>query len=294
MDKIFEMLGIEKLDESKQTELKETLQTVIELKAQDIAESKVEELVEDKKQALVEEYEEKFTTYKDSVTSKFSNFVDNILDEEMVIPENVVRFAKLGELYQDLIEQFKTRLAIDEGMISNEVKDMLSEAKDEIISLRGKVDESTGQVLELEQDASEMAAQLYIRKKCDGLTESQKKKVIDLLGDEIIKENIDKKYKTILNSLKIMNESDDEKTSNFECEECGNKETIKEGGDTTCPECGKKMSKVKESDDDGDDDGSDKEDKEDKEDDVNESTLNESGSPWASYKNIWLNSLKTD
>jgi len=293
MDKIFEMLGIEKLDESKQTELKETLQTVIELKAQDIAESKVEELVESKKQALVEEYEEKFTTYKDSVTSKFSNFVDNILDEEMVIPENVVRFARLGELYQDLIEQFKTRLAIDEGMISNEVKDMLSEAKDEILSLRKKVDESTGQVLELEQDASEMAAQLYIRKKCDGLTESQKKKVIDLLGDEIIKENIDKKYQTILDSLKIMSEAKDEKTDNYECSECGNKETIKEGGDTTCPECGSKMKKIKESDDDdGDNDGSDKEDK--KDDDVNESTLSESNSPWASYKTIWLNSLKTD
>jgi len=287
MDKIFEMLGIEKLDESKQNELKETLQTVIDLKAQDIAESKVEDLVESKKQDLVEEYENKFNTYKDSVTSKFSNFVDNILDEEMVIPENVIKYARLGELYQDLIEQFKTRLAIDEGMISDEVNEMLSEAKEEIVSLRTKVDEGTGQVLELEQDASEMAAQLYIRQKCDGLTESQKKKVIDLLGDEIIKENIDKKYKTIMESLNLLSEEED-KTSDYECSECGNKETIKEGGDTKCPECGASMKKVEESDDNDDDgDGDD--------DDVNESLnkkLNESKSP--KIQDIWLNSLKTE
>ncbi len=286
MDKIFEMLGIEKLDESKQNELKETLQTVIELKAQDIAESKVEDLVKSKKQDLVEEYENKFNTYKDSVTSKFSNFVDNILDEEMVIPENIVKYARLGELYQDLIEQFKTRLAIDEGMITDEVNEILIEAKDEISTLRTKVDENTGQILELEQDASEMAAQLYIRKKCDGLTESQKKKVIDLLGDELIKENIDKKFKTITESLSILSEEDD-KTSNFECSECGNKETIKEGGDTKCPECGATMKKVEEDDTDDDDDGNDDED-------INESSkriVNES-SP--KLQDIWLNSLKTE
>jgi len=295
MDKIFEMLGIEKLDESKQNELKETLQTVIELKAQDIAESKVEALVEEKKQELVEEYENKFNTYKDGVTSKFSNFVDNVLDEEMVIPENVIKYAKLGELYEDLIEQFKVRLAIDEGMISDEVTEMLSEAKEEIITLRDKVDESTGNILELEQDASEMAAQLYIRQKCDGLTESQKKKVIDLIGDEIIKENIDKKYETIVESLNILNEDDDEdddsgkdngdedgKTFEAVCPECGNKETVKEGDDMKCPECGAKMKK-----------GEDKKD-------VKESSksksdiLDESKSPWSTYKTIWLNSLKSD
>ena len=286
MDKIFEMLNIDKLDESKQNELKETLRTVIELKAQDIAEAKVSDLVKEEKEKLAEKYEAKFDEYKGTVTSKFSGFVDNVLDEEMTIPKNVIKYAKLGELYHDLVEQFKTRLAIDEGMIDSEVQGMLKEAKEEITSLRSKVDESTGKIMDLESDASEMAAKLYIQEKVSGMTESQKAKVVSLLGDEIVKENIDKKFDTIVESLNLLegndddddDDDDDKKTFEAVCEDCGNKETLKEDSDMKCPECGGKMGKVK----------------------VDESTnnssknpLNENG-PLAAYKNIWLNALKTE
>lgn len=284
MDKIFEMLGVEKLDESKQNELKETLQTVVDLKSDELAESKVSELLKEEKEKLVEEFETKFDTYKDNITSKFSNFVDGVIDEEMIIPENVIKYAKLGELYQDLIEQFKVRLAIDENVINDEVKSMLSEAKDEIISLRKSLDEKTGTVLELEEDASEMAAQLYIRKKCDGLTESQKTKVINLLGDEVIKENIDKKFNTIMESLKLLSEGDTD-TFEAECPECGNKETLKEEDDMKCPECGKQMKKVEKKDDDEDDK------KKNESKSKSKTSLNEDNA-WATYRNIWIDSLK--
>ena len=290
MDKIFEILGIERLDESKQEELKETLKTVIDIKAQEIAESKVEGLLEEAKTKLTEEYETKFDEYKDSLTSKFSNFVDSVLDEEMIIPENVIKFAKQGELYHELIEQFKTRLAIDEGMISEEVRGMLKEAKEEIESLRTKLDESKGVTLDLEKDASEMAAQLYIREKCDGLTESQKKYVINLLGNEIVKENIDKKFNIIKDTMGLLKESDDEKNeeegeeSVFEmaCESCGNKESIKEEvSEKECPECGGTMKPAE----------SVKEGRVVTEDDKKQS-LNEDKSPWETYKGIWLKSIK--
>jgi predicted RNA-binding Zn-ribbon protein involved in translation (DUF1610 family) len=302
MDKIFEILGLEKLDESKQEDLKETLKTVIEVKATELAESKVEGLLETEKTKLKEEYETKFDTYRDGLTSKFSNFVDTVLDEEMVIPENVQKWAKQGELYHELVEQFKTRLAIDEGMISDEVRGMLKEAKDEIENLRAKVDEATGTNLDLEQDASEMAAQLYIREKCDGLTESQKKHVISLLGDEIIKESIDKKFSIIVDTMGIkINESDDEdkddkgddkdkdddkdeKVFEMSCESCGNKETVKEEADEMeCPECGKNMKPSKEKVEEGHSEVKD----EDK------GQLNEGdASPWETYKSVWLQGIK--
>lgn len=293
MDKIFEILGIERLDESKQEELKETLKTVVDIKAQEIAESKVVELLEEAKTKLTEEYETKFDEYKDSLTSKFSNFVDSVLDEEMIIPENVIKFAKQGELYHELIEQFKTRLAIDEGMISDEVRGMLKEAKEEIEALRTKLDETKGVNLDLEKDASEMAAQLYIREKCDGLTESQKKYVINLLGNEVVKESIDKKFAIIVETMGKLKESDDKKveeegdeidgeTWDMTCEACGNKETIKEElKEMECPECGGNMkpaSAVKEGKSVVDDD--------------KKKSLNEDKSPWETYKGIWLKSIK--
>jgi len=291
MDKIFEILGVERLDESKQAELKETLKTVIDVKATELAESKVESLLGEAKTKLKEEYEVKFDEYKDGLTSKFSNFVDSVLDEEMVIPENVIKFARQGELYHELIEQFKTRLAIDEGMISAEVREMLKEAKGEIEALRGKLDESKGVNLNLEKDASEMAAQLYIREKCDGLTESQKKHVISLLGDEIVKESIDKKYDIIVNTMGILKEDDDKDADDkdgdtdpvFEmtCEECGNKETVKEEVDNMeCPECGASMKPSPEKANEG------------KSNDKGKKNLNEEKTPWETYKSMWIKSIK--
>lgn len=297
MDKIFEILGIERLDESKQEELKETLKVIVETKAEELSESKVAEKLEGEKEKLKEEYETKFEDYRESLTSKFSNFVDNVLDEEMVIPENVLKFASQGELYHELIEQFKTRLAIDEGMISDEVRGMLKEAKEEIETLREKIDESTGKFLELEQDASEMAAQLYIREKCDGLTESQKKHVMNLMGDEVIKENIDKKFSVIVNTMGIITESEDEEEDKdddkdndkdevfeMECSDCGNIESVKEKMDEMeCPECkgSMKPKKVEESKKTGQ-----------SEVDGDKESLNEEKTPWETYKSVWLNSIK--
>lgn len=198
--KVLEMLGADKIDESKQAEIQEVLNTIIEAKASEIANGKVEASLNEEKEKLVEEFEKKFEDYKEDVTSKFSNFVDSILEEEMVIPEKIVRYARLGELYEDLIDQFKVRLAIDEGLLDGEVKSMLGEAKEEIVTLRASVNELTGQKLTLEKDARDLATHVYLRKKCDGLTESQKSSVMNIL-DGASKDEIDRKFKIVVESI---------------------------------------------------------------------------------------------
>jgi hypothetical protein len=301
MDKIFELLGIEKLDESKQEDLKTALQTVVESKASELAESKVETMLEEKEETLKEEYEQKFNEYKDDITTKFSNFVDSVLDEEMVIPENIKKFAHLGEAYEELIEQFKVKLAIDEDMIDEETKSMLKEAKQEIEDLRERVDEMKGKNLDLEKDSAKMAAHIYIRQKCDGLTEAQKKHVINLLDGIIVKEDIDKKFEIIIESLNIKldekgcktneeeeEEKDEEKgTVNAECPECGNKETVKEGGDMTCPECGAKMKAVQEEEKEEEGKGSAEAMEEEKEEKIEENK-----SPTNTWSEIWVDMIK--
>lgn len=212
ISKVLEMLGVDKIDESKQTEIKDTLKTIIEAKATEIAKESSAKLIAEQRQQLAEEFETKFTTYKDDVTSKFSNFVDSILDEELVIPEKIQRYARLGELYEDLINQFKVRLAVDEGVLSDEVKGMLKEAKTEIVSLRKEVNELTGKKLELERDAKDLATHIYLRKKADGLTESQKTTVFDLL-EGADKETIDKKFDVIVESLKPVEETKIDETT---------------------------------------------------------------------------------
>ena len=95
-----------------------------------------------------------------------------VLDEELKIPEKVLHYAKIGEEYQPLIEQFKVKMAIDEGVLTDEVKSILKEAKEEIQSLKSELNKATAEKMELTEDAKEMAVHIYLRKKCDGLVEA--------------------------------------------------------------------------------------------------------------------------
>jgi len=236
MDKILEMLGIDKLDEAKINELKALLEAIIETKANELLEGKIEE----EKVKLVEEMEVKFDTYKEDITSKFSNFIDDILEEELVLPENVLEFAKLGEEYKPLIESFKTKLAIDAGVLDEEVKSILKEAKDEIVKLQSEKDELTSTKLTLEVENAKVTNENYLLTKCEGLTPSQKKKVMSVL-EGASKEDVDKKFDVV---IKLNEETDKFETK--ECPDCGIdvKETLME-----CPECGYKWEEDKKSDD---------------------------------------------
>ena len=255
MDKIYKLLGLEKIDESKQDEVKSAIETMINTKVLQLIETKEEELIseydekstkslEEEKIKMVESYETKFETYKDDITTKFSTFVDKILDEEIQIPVKVVEYAKQGELYEDVIKQFKTLLAVDEGVLDEEVKGLLKEAKDEIISLKNEVNESTKKLIDLEDDRNKIETEIHLRKKSDGLTEAQKKVVFKLLEGTTIKE-IDEKFDVIIESMDI-NVKLDEKEEEFEeveCPDCGKK--VKMDKDGNCPECGKKEKEEK-------------------------------------------------
>jgi hypothetical protein len=194
MEKLLELLGVQKLDESEQEIIKEKLQTLIEVKAQELMETKLEE----EKTKLIEAYEDKFETYKEDVTGKFSNFVDEILEQELQIPEKVLEYARKGELYSDLIEQFKVRLGVDEGLLDEEVKALLKEAKDEIVKLRDELNESISDKLQTKQDATELAAEVYLHRKCKGLTEGQSQHVIEMLDGVTDREEIDRKFDIIV------------------------------------------------------------------------------------------------
>lgn len=242
-EEILKILGIENLDESQQTDIKEKLENIVDVKSRERADA----ILKEEGDKLTEEYEGKFEDYKKDMTSKFSNFVDSVIDEELLIPERVMEYARKGELYDELIEQFKIKLALDENVLDDEVKDLLKEAKDEIVELRDNVNELTSNNLTLTEDAKSMASNLYLIQKCEGLKESDKKKVIGILGDITVKEEIDTKYDIVLESILGEQEEDDksDKKIKYVCPECGEEVEQAEKGEYECPECGAKMKEAK-------------------------------------------------
>lgn len=214
---IAKLLGVEALEESVISEVETKIANLIDTKvnekvealatekAEVLAKSMLEEVIEEEKEAvkedLVKEYEEKFETYKDTIAEKFSIFVDEILAEKLTIPEQVVEFARKGELYSDLIEQFKVRLGIDENLVNDEAKALLGEAKDEILKLRNEKNGLTEKYLTGKQLLNEASVALYLHEKCQGLTESQKEKVFTILEGINDKDLIDRKFDTVVEAL---------------------------------------------------------------------------------------------
>lgn len=215
MDELLKLLNASALNESDQESLKEKLEILIEAKAQE----KVDVLVEDEKTRLVSEYEDKFETYKEDVFSKFSTFVDQILEEEMVIPEHIVEYARKGELYEDIIEQFKIRIAIDEDALDTETKEIISEAKEEIMSLRGQLDEAISENLDAKVLLTEAQAELHKNELCEGLTVTQKSKIMPLLEGINDIADLDKKFSKI--SEIFLTEAKEEEEKDEEDEEDG-------------------------------------------------------------------------
>ncbi len=294
LDEVMKILGVEKLDEAQQTSISEKIDTMVEMKSRERA----DEILKEEKEALVEEYEMKFEEYKKDITSKFSDFVDSVLDEELEIPEKVLVYAKKGELYEEIIEQFKIKLAIDEGLLDAEVKSLLREAKEEILKLKEDVNTHMVAEMELKEDAKIMAAQLYLRKKCDGLMENQKQKVFSLLNDVTEKSEIDRKFKYVMEN--ILHEALDPGTelpagesaanSNI-CPKCGAIYSFEgENGTGICPKCGAKMEDAEASIEPAAEDGNGQ--VELAPNVVKESVVNEGSTPFDNMKSTWLKMLK--
>ncbi len=196
LDDITKLLGIDVLNEEQQKQVIDKINDIIDIKVKE----KLDEAITEEKENLISLYEEKFEEYKKDITEKFSNFVDSILEEELVIPEKIEKFAKKGELYDDLIEQFKLRIAVDEGTLDEEARKLLKEARDEILNLQEQLNDQYEKNLALESDVVDFAAEIYKREKCEGLTEEKRDMVMSLLEDVKTKNDIDRKFDIIVNS----------------------------------------------------------------------------------------------
>jgi hypothetical protein len=196
MEDILKILGVDKLEESDQTAIVQKFNDLVDIKVKE----KVDEQVETEKASLLEYFEGKFETYKEEITDKFSAFLDNIIEEELQIPENIKEFARKGELYHDLIEEMKLRIAIDEDTLNEEARGLLSEAKDELVSLKSKYNELFEKYTEVSIDAKDFAADLYKHGISEGLPVDEKESIMILLEGITDKDEIDRKFALLIES----------------------------------------------------------------------------------------------
>lgn len=152
----------------------------------------------------INEIENDVEAYKDKLSDATAKTINDIIEEDLEFPEKVLKYAATGEFYQDLIDQFKIRMAIDDGLVNEEARELLREAKQTILNLRSNIAKAKASTKCVREDLKIMSKQLYIHKKLDEVkTDTAKKRVKRLLLesetiDSMTEYEIDRKIAEII------------------------------------------------------------------------------------------------
>ena len=98
--------------------------------------------------------------------------------------------------YEGFIDRFKSKITIDECIVSGEAKELLTAAKAEIQNLRSNIRKAKESTVQVRKDMNAMKRQIYMHEQTEKLPEILKKKARNLCEgassmykiDEIIRE----------------------------------------------------------------------------------------------------------
>ena len=152
----------------------------------------------------IEGIEKDHEHFKDKLSDTTAKIINEILEKDLTIPEKVMEYASKGKLYEDIIQQFKIRMAIEEDLVNDEARELLREAKETIINLRSNIAKAKASTNCVREDLEIMSKQLYIHKKLDKVrTDIAKQRVKRLLLesetiDSMTEYEIDRKIAEII------------------------------------------------------------------------------------------------
>ena len=163
--------------------------------------------IEKIKGSTLETVKEEVEAWQEDLVGK----LDSFLDEEVakVVPESIIEAAAKVEIYEPIVEGFKSTLLMKGIEINSEGHETLKEAKTEIETLRNDVNEKTESFLQLEKKSEQLLSAYLLEQKCDGMTPDQKEKVINIFKNDSV-DAINEKFDHI-RDLVINEESKTEK-----------------------------------------------------------------------------------
>ena len=148
LTKVFEILKVEALDESAKAEVEKFITDLVDIKAKDKALEISEAVLAEAREELTEEFEQKFEDYKEETLSKWSDFVDSVIAEELQIPEEI------KEERRDAIMELQQDIAFDKS------QDMIGQTLEVIIE--GKVADESAYVGRSYMDAPNVDGFVFV------------------------------------------------------------------------------------------------------------------------------------
>jgi len=190
--------ALERLDEDHSTKLEQLVEAI---DADHLAKLKtvVAKIDEDhisKLTNVVKKYEgmlkEEATGFRDTLVDEISNYLDLYLDK--VVPMKQISEACENTQAKKMIDDIKKIVAVDEGYITENIKEALEDGKNSIDTLRQELSEAVKANVQLHQIAKNANAALLLEKKTSAIADNKKEYVLRVLGDkspDYIEENFD-------------------------------------------------------------------------------------------------------
>ncbi len=154
----------------------------------------------------VEQLEEQFETANDIIQDKCEKLISEFFSETLDLPKKIKKYAQIGMRYSGFINRLKTRVAIDEMVVDEEIKELFQMAKAEIQSLRREKSAILRDTAQTRKDIKNFKIQLYANEQIDLLkTENQKRKAKQLVEGANSKNKIDCTLREIRKNAKHEN-----------------------------------------------------------------------------------------
>jgi len=221
--------AIEKLISTRVALSEEEMKTKYDELAEDYCKKEVAERLEKEKATLVESYDEKLNNLEKKIVSKLDSYIEHVISEQ--ISDETLNKIAVNEVALPLIVNIKKLFSEHYVDLDSEGSTLLKQKDAKVKELEEKVSEMTKKILESEERLEKSAAFLIISEKTEGLTQTQKQRVVKMFKNKAfneIKENIDEFVSMVKESAdNTVSESKETKTIDTVLSE-GTAPTVKE------------------------------------------------------------------
>jgi hypothetical protein len=175
--KVFEEAVSKKIEQAvalKEQELKDKYDKL----AEEYVSKKLAEETEKYKATLIEEYDGKLKNIEKKVVTKLGAFLDNVINEQ--ISNEAIEKLAINEIALPVLEGIKKVFATNYVELDTDGSALLKLEQKKNADLEKKIGDITSKLMESEERAQTAATYLIISEKTEGLTKSQKARVVNM------------------------------------------------------------------------------------------------------------------
>jgi len=117
----------------------------------------------------VEQMEKNFEKANDIITDKCESLIKEFFSESIGLPAEIKRLSIIGQRYENFVQAMRFRIAVDEGLVAGEAKELLTMAQMEIKRLRAQKNKIYRDTQHVRNDMRLMQTEIYMHEQISKL-----------------------------------------------------------------------------------------------------------------------------